>query len=84
MGTRLGPRTKQRSKRERARLRKRRHRINNAPPSGICQKCGCSEQDCSQCVEAQGFACSWANRERTLCTRCEKGIPDAGPMGAGT
>jgi len=33
-----------------------------------CRVCGCIEEDCRQCVEAQGFACHWV--EVDLCSRC--------------
>ena len=37
----------------------------------VCQLCGCTEEDCSQCIEKQaGEPCAWANEERTLCTAC--------------
>jgi hypothetical protein len=35
-----------------------------------CRVCGCTDDDCSQCIEAQGYPCSWA--EEDLCTRCER------------
>lgn len=42
------------------------------PKAGVCSKCGCTDEDCSQCIKAQGHPCSWANPEHTLCTRCAK------------
>lgn len=33
-----------------------------------CSNCGCTDDDCRQCIEAQGFPCSWA--EPGLCSRC--------------
>lgn len=33
-----------------------------------CRICGCTNDDCSQCVEVQGFACYWV--EDDLCSRC--------------
>lgn len=38
--------------------------------SGRCRICGCTEDDCSDCVEATGEACSWVDDARTLCSRC--------------
>lgn len=40
-----------------------------------CRACGCTEEDCSQCIEATGLACSWV--EADLCSRCQGEI-DAG------
>ena len=34
-----------------------------------CKVCGCTDDDCRQCIEAQGFACYWV--EPDLCSRCE-------------
>jgi hypothetical protein len=33
-----------------------------------CRVCGCTEFDCRQCIEAQGFPCHWV--ESDLCSRC--------------
>lgn len=33
-----------------------------------CRVCGCTDDDCQQCVEAQGRPCSWV--EPDLCSRC--------------
>lgn len=66
MSTRIRHRTKQRPKR----LRSRRQPRATAPVYGKCTRCGCTDQDCRQCVEAQGFACSWADASHTLCSRC--------------
>jgi len=33
-----------------------------------CRVCGCTDEDCSQCIEAQGFPCHWI--ENDLCSRC--------------
>lgn len=33
-----------------------------------CRSCGCTDSDCSQCVEAQGHPCHWV--ELDLCSRC--------------
>jgi hypothetical protein len=38
---------------------------------GICQYCGCTDYDCSQCVEAQGHPCCWIDGDHTICSRCE-------------
>jgi hypothetical protein len=35
-----------------------------------CRSCGCTEDDCSSCVEATGYPCSWVAGEEDLCTRC--------------
>ena len=33
-----------------------------------CRVCGCTNDDCSQCVEKTGDACSWV--ENDLCSAC--------------
>ncbi|MEN6425199.1 MAG: ParB N-terminal domain-containing protein, partial [Phycisphaerales bacterium] len=35
---------------------------------GVCRVCGCTDDDCSQCVEATGEPCTWV--EADLCSRC--------------
>jgi len=40
------------------------------PKRGKCRCCGCTEDDCSQCVERTGDACSWATPALDLCTAC--------------
>lgn len=37
-----------------------------------CEKCGCTDSDCSGCIARTGKSCSWANEEKTLCTACEE------------
>jgi hypothetical protein len=39
-------------------------------PSGVCQICGCTDDDCRQCIQRTGESCAWANAEHTLCTAC--------------
>lgn len=34
-----------------------------------CRVCGCTEDDCSQCIEASGEPCTWV--EYDLCSRCK-------------
>lgn len=41
--------------------------------SSRCRICGCTELDCSRCVDLTGMPCSWANKARTICTNCEMG-----------
>jgi hypothetical protein len=37
---------------------------------GVCRKCGCTDDDCSQCITRTGEACSWTDGTHTLCTAC--------------
>lgn len=37
-----------------------------------CRVCGCTEDDCGQCVEETGEACHWV--EPYLCSRCAADI----------
>lgn len=38
--------------------------------SGTCVKCGCTDNDCSQCIEKQGKPCYWIDIDHLLCSRC--------------
>ena len=35
----------------------------------ICRGCGCTDDDCSQCIEKTGHACHWV--EPDLCSACK-------------
>lgn len=41
--------------------------------SGVCRVCGCTEGNCTQCVEKTGSPCHWINQEKTLCSACMDG-----------
>ena len=42
------------------------------PRVGVCRYCGCTEDDCSECVELTGEPCSWVpGQQFTLCSACE-------------
>ncbi len=48
-------------------------KTTNAKPryavrSGVCRLCGCTDEDCSHCIERTGRPCSWADAEHTICT----------------
>jgi ParB/RepB/Spo0J family partition protein len=50
--------------------------VNHLTLGGIaevqkCRVCGCTEDDCSQCIEASGRPCSWVKGQPNLCTRCK-------------
>lgn len=34
-----------------------------------CRKCGCTDDDCSQCIQKTGHPCHWV--EEDLCSACE-------------
>lgn len=38
--------------------------------SGVCRVCGCTENNCTECVEKTGSPCHWVNTEKTLCSAC--------------
>jgi hypothetical protein len=38
---------------------------------GICRRCGCTEKDCSGCIERTGSPCTWV--EDDLCSACVDG-----------
>ena len=33
-----------------------------------CRVCGCTDNDCRQCIKKTGYACSWV--EKDLCSAC--------------
>lgn len=33
-----------------------------------CRGCGCTDDDCSQCIAATGIPCSWVDED--LCSAC--------------
>lgn len=38
---------------------------------GTCQICGCTDNDCSQCIEKTGYPCYWVDDKNTLCSACD-------------
>ncbi len=40
------------------------------PVPGTCAICGCTEEDCHQCIERTGQPCTWVNSQRTVCSAC--------------
>lgn len=45
-------------------------RKDKAAPNRRCRACGCTDEDCRQCIKAQGHPCYWV--EATLCSRCQR------------
>jgi hypothetical protein len=37
---------------------------------GTCKKCGCTDNDCSQCIERTGQPCYWIDENQDLCSAC--------------
>lgn len=37
-------------------------------PERTCRICGCTDEDCTQCVEKTGRPCSWVSED--LCSAC--------------
>lgn len=35
-----------------------------------CRVCGCTDDDCSECIVATGHPCAWVKGEPDLCSRC--------------
>lgn len=42
-----------------------------------CRRCGCTEDDCSQCVAKTGKPCHWV--EADLCSACVEPAPKRAP-----
>jgi len=38
--------------------------------AGTCDICGCTDNNCRQCIEASGSACFWVDDEKRICSRC--------------
>lgn len=68
MSVRIRAHKNQRPKRLRSRKSAREAALDGPP--GVCTRCGCTDNNCSKCIKAQGFACSWADDTHTICTRC--------------
>lgn len=45
-----------------------------------CRECGCTEDDCSQCIAATGKPCHWV--ETDLCSRCKDELDAAAATAA--
>lgn len=43
-------------------------RFQKAPSVRTCRECGCTDENCSQCVEKTGGPCQWV--EADLCSAC--------------
>ena len=43
--------------------------------AGACRVCGCTDDDCRQCIERTGAPCHWVKHD--LCSACESGLPEA-------
>jgi hypothetical protein len=43
-----------------------------------CRVCGCTEDDCSQCIEKTGTPCHWV--EGDLCSACREGNENDHPL----
>lgn len=43
----------------------------------VCRVCGCTDDDCTECVEATGEPCTWAAVD--LCSRCADEAPCTNP-----
>lgn len=39
-----------------------------------CRVCGCTDDDCRQCIERTGEPCYWV--QKNLCSACEDSIPN--------
>lgn len=36
----------------------------------VCKECGCTDLDCSQCIEKTGKPCYWVHNKYDLCSAC--------------
>jgi hypothetical protein len=53
--------------------------LTDAPDA--CRVCGCTEDDCSQCVKKTGEPCSWV--APGLCSACDAGVDEDAHRGFG-
>lgn len=63
------------------RAKRERHAEPACGPAARCRVCDCTEDDCRQCVEADGVPCSWV--EPDLCSRCAR-VEAAAAEGGGS
>jgi len=42
---------------------------------GTCKKCGCTDNDCTHCIERTGEPCFWVDSNNNLCSACFEGEP---------
>lgn len=42
---------------------------------GTCIKCGCTDANCSQCIEKTGDPCFWVDQTEELCSACHATEP---------
>lgn len=42
---------------------------------GVCRVCGCTEENCFQCISKTGAACVWITPTRDLCSACWQAVP---------
>ena len=47
---------------------RRTHLTTGLYGSGTCRFCGCTDDNCSQCVYETGRACHWVDKENTVCS----------------
>lgn len=47
---------------------------------GVCQKCGCTDFNCRQCIVKTGQACTWVDEKHQLCSACETPVVKSKPM----
>ena len=46
-----------------------------ALPIRRCRVCGCTDEDCSKCIERKGVPCVWVDED--LCSACASDIDDS-------
>lgn len=45
-----------------------------------CRICGCTDDDCAECIESLGHPCAWSPTDESLCTRCEQNMEPVGRL----
>lgn len=55
--------------------RKKAKKVHPNLISGVCVKCGCTDEDCSACRDRTGEPCHWVDEAHTLCSACAEGKP---------
>ena len=38
--------------------------------NNTCNICGCTDNDCTECIKKTGKPCFWLNSEKTICSAC--------------
>lgn len=50
---------------------------SNTPSVRTCRSCGCTDNNCLQCIQKQGYPCHWVEKDLCSCCKSERGDQSA-------